>query len=229
MKPAPGQHVPGQETPPDATAGPPELAPAGVVDGRADPVGELVARCIGNDDQAKAQFFTKYGELVERAIARKLALVTGTAPAPSDVEDIRNEVFARLLGNSCTPLRRLKKPGALNAWLMTIAGNHAVDCLRRQARRDRLHASVARESHESYGGSPAEEAMARERYARLADGLAELPAQDRLVLDLFFVQGLKYAEIAEVVGLNINTVSARLRRAKAKLRRLLEEDYDEFA
>ncbi len=190
-------------------------------------IGELITRCVEGDDGAKAWFYTEYNELVERAITRKLARVTGISPVQSDVEDIRDEVFMRLLGNTNSPLQRLRRPEAISAWLMTVAGNHTVDYVRQWSRRMHLHASVAKESHAEYWGNPAEEAIAHERSALLDERLARLPPQDRLILDLFFMQGLKYAEIAEVLDLNINTVSARLRRAKAKLRRLLEEDRDE--
>ena len=187
-------------------------------------VAELIERCLQGDGQAQAEFYTEYHRLIERAITRKLVRSVGAAAAQSDVEDIRHEVFERLLGDNCSRLRRLKKPQSIDAWLITVAGNHTIDYLRQRARETRLHASMAHESHEPYYTSPADEAMADERNRRLAERFAELSDQDRLILDLFFVQGLRYAQLAEVLGLNINTASARLRRAKAKLRRLLEED-----
>ena len=60
------------------------------------------------------------------------------------------------------------------------------------------------------------------------DKLAALSGPDCLVLDLYYLHQLKYAEIADVLGHNINTVSARIRRAKTKLRALLEEEWDDI-
>jgi len=192
-------------------------------------VEDLVARCVEGDDGAKALFYTEYTGLVERAIIRKLGQVIGSGSVRSEVEDIRSEVFARLFQNDRSPLRGLKKPGAINAWLMTVAGNHTVDYVRRWSRRERVQTSMAEETGDRYFGSPEDLAIANERRELLEERLDELPAQDRLILELFYVHGLKYAEIAEVISMNINTMSARLRRAKSKLRALLEEDRDAIA
>lgn len=189
-------------------------------------VGCLIAQCLDGDDEAQAKFYTEYNELVERAIMRKLASTTGMAPLRADVEDIRNEVFARLLRKESSPLRRLRKPGAINAWLITVAANYTVDHIRRWSRRMEVQACAASEVGTPYNKSPDEEAIAGERTALLDEGLSQLADGDRLILELFFVQGLKYVEIAEMLDMNINTVSTRLRRAKTKLRHLLKEGLD---
>jgi RNA polymerase sigma factor (sigma-70 family) len=67
-------------------------------------------------------------------------------------------------------------------------------------------------------------AIRREAQTELDEKLRALPPVDRLIVELFFMQGLKYCEIAEVTGLNINSVSAKLRRSKQKLRALMERD-----
>lgn len=192
-------------------------------------VSDLVARCIAGDLEAQALFYTNYNGLVERAVTRKWLQVMGARPRRADVEDIRNEVFTQLLGDRCRKLGTLHNPKAIDAWMMTVAGNHTIDHLRRQSRADRLHASMVEEVRDAYVESPDQVAMAREAGSCVHAGLAELPVQDRLILELFFLQGLKYAEIAEVVGLNINTAAARLRRAKCKLRSQLKGEWDELA
>lgn len=81
---------------------------------------------------------------------------------------------------------------------------------------------------ERYNEGPDARAIAPERQALVNKHLSALSYGERLVLDLFFVQGLKHVEIARVLGININTASARLRHARAKLRNLLEEDRHEL-
>lgn len=191
-------------------------------------VADLIARCVAGDPEAQACLYTGYNGLVERAVARRWAKVTGTRPPFLDVEDIRDEVFARLLWDNCQKLRCLKEPEAIDAWLMTVAGNYTVDYLRKRFRNGQVRASMVSEAQEPYGSNPEDAARAKELSARVAEGLAKLVDRDRLILELFYVQGLRYAEIADIVGLNINTMAARLRRGKEKLRRLLEGSRDEL-
>ena len=191
-------------------------------------IGELVARCVAGDDEAKAQFFAEYNGLVHRAVAGKLAQVTAPPLLRSDVEDICSSVFERVLSDNCHALARLRNARSLNAWIVTVAQNGVMDYIRKWSSRMRVDAIIAKEEEEVYVPSPAEKVIAQERKARLNDRLAELGAEDRLALELYFLHGLKYAEIAEVTGRNINTVSARIRRAKAKLRDLYGEDRSEI-
>jgi len=183
---------------------------------------ELVSRCVCDEADAKAQFYNEYHLLVERAIIRKLALLLGEHPLRADVEDVRDDVFERLFAGQDSPLAQLKRPRAITSWLITLAGNLAVDHVRRWVRHERIRDSLAREPEPPYGISPEDAAITGEQRARLNASLAELSAADRLVLELYYLHGLKYAEVAEVMGLKLNTMAARLRRAKSKLRTLLE-------
>jgi RNA polymerase sigma factor (sigma-70 family) len=81
-----------------------------------------------------------------------------------------------------------------------------------------------REESEPYGQDAEQQAITGEREVMLTKCLSALSDEERLILTLFFVHGRKYIEIAAMTGRNINTVSAKLRRAKVKLRRLLEEE-----
>ena len=188
------------------------------------PVAELVRRCLCGDDQAKALLFAEYADLARRAVVRKLAAFGLLNTRRSEVGDICHDLFERILADNCQMLGRLHKPASINAWLVTVAQNLTVDYVRKWSRSARMNAtaaaaipSVVRETPECY-------AIRSETKNELEQKLDSLPPVDRLILDLFFVQGLKYCEIAEVTGLNINSVAAKLRRSKKKLRALMEQD-----
>lgn len=189
-----------------------------------DEVANLIARCAEGLDSAKAQFYSQYGGLIRRAVARKISQVNAHAPAAVEVDDTCHEVFVRLFSDDCRALRRLKQPRSINAWLMTVSQNHTITVLRKRSVQDQTLVFAAREQPVEYFASPEEAVVHDERNAALQDKMIALPHADRLILELYFLQDLKYAEIAELVGLNINTVSAKLRRAKAKLRKLMEEE-----
>ena len=116
------------------------------------------------------------------------------------------------------------RPSILPNLVAAVARNQAVTWLRRRNAQARIGRGFAAESAEIYTATPATRASSREQLRLLHAGMDQLGADDRLILDLYFTQDLKYAEIAELLGMNINTVAGKLRRARAKLRRLLERD-----
>ena len=68
-----------------------------------------------------------------------------------------------------------------------------------------------------------------ERQKAVQAALAALPAEFRIPLVLKEIDGMKYQEIAEIVGCPIGTVRSRIHRARAELRQrlashLLEEE-----
>jgi len=190
------------------------------------PVAELLHRCLRGDDQAKALLFAEYADLARRAVIRKLAALGLLHARRSEVADICHDLFERILADNCRMLARLHKPASINAWLVTVAQNLTVDYVRKWARRAKTDATAAAAIPPVVRETPARYAIRRETKIELAQKLESLPPVDRLILEMFFVQGLKYGEIAEVTGLNINSVAAKLRRSKKKLRALIEKDED---
>jgi len=186
----------------------------------------LIRRCQEGDDMARAQFCAAYMELVRWAVRRKLATALEGPLLETDAEDISNEVFERLLADNCMALTRLHRPQSLRAWLITVAQNRTVDWIRKHRARLRTQDAVTSEDDGACVPSPLEHAVERERLAIVQAGLDELPALDRLILNLYYVRGLKYAEIAQATSMNINTMSTRLHRAKNRLRDLLEDRRD---
>jgi RNA polymerase sigma-70 factor (ECF subfamily) len=191
-------------------------------------IARLIQRCIDCDDTAQAEFYTRFEPLVRRAVVRKLNVVHANSASFGEVDDICNEIFARLFAECCAPLQRLKNPQAIEAWLMTVAQNHTITYLRRVANRSLSDRWYVHEETEVYIAGPDVPAVQEEQIERVGSALAALPAHDRVVLELFYLQGLKYAEIGDIMKMNINTVAARIRRAKVKLREALEEDMEDL-
>ena len=187
-------------------------------------VAELVERCVRGDDQAQALFYTEHVDLVRRSAAYTLRSYSNESLLMSEVEDICNEVFIRLFADGCRSLRSLRNPKSVRAWLVTVTRRYTVDYIRKWAGQDRLHTAEMQEESEPYGQDAEQQAITGEREVMLTKCLSALSDEERLILTLFFVHGRKYIEIAAMTGRNINTVSAKLRRAKVKLRRLLEEE-----
>ncbi len=105
---------------------------------------------------------------------------------------------------------------AFHAWLFTLARHVWIDEWRRRrargaGREDPIEAAetVVRAD----GGGAETRVAARE----VLEALATLAEDQRAVLVLVAVEGLRYREAAEVLGVPIGTVMSRLARARAKL------------
>jgi RNA polymerase sigma-70 factor (ECF subfamily) len=117
--------------------------------------------------------------------------------------------------------------GGFRAWLFRIAANVCYDELRRRRARPVQSIDVPpREGAQtvevlSPGPTLDEMAQTAELGAAIEQALGTLPPDQRLAVVLCDVQGLDYAEIAEVMNVSLGTVKSRLNRARSKLRSLL--------
>lgn len=76
---------------------------------------------------------------------------------------------------------------------------------------------------DSDGGKndPLEILIREERIDLMIEALCELPEQERDILELFYLTGMKYREIGTFLGMPTSTVGVRLRRAKKHLKSIL--------
>ncbi len=120
------------------------------------------------------------------------------------------------------------------AWLQRILTNTAIGSLRRERARRRNETAYQAEP-ELATVSPASFDPRNEdvvfsddtlpvdmKPGAVMGALLELDAADRAVLELRFINGLRYREIAAEKGMPLGTVMSRLHRARRKLRRRLE-------
>jgi RNA polymerase sigma-70 factor (ECF subfamily) len=112
-------------------------------------------------------------------------------------------------------------------WLYAIASNKAIDFMRRNKRHQLSsldQASKSGESDESMvqrlasqGIGPDEHAVLNETGARVRAAVRELNPSTQHLIQLAFYQGLKYADIAEILNIPIGTVKSRVFTAVRKL------------
>ena len=120
-------------------------------------------------------------------------------------------------------------------WLYTIATNQAIDALRRNGRHQALSLDQQREeladgelsslveTLESNGPGPLDAAQGQERREKIRASVERLPEFLRQVLLLAYYQGLKYREIADILGIPVGTVKSRLHAALVKLQETWSE------
>jgi RNA polymerase sigma-70 factor (ECF subfamily) len=110
------------------------------------------------------------------------------------------------------------QPGTrVDSWMFRIMQTSWIDELRSRKRRD----EQALDDETLEAVSPAEPARQAEQLA-LRRALSQLNEDQRSVVGLVLVEGLSYAEAAEVLGWPIGTVTSRLSRAREQLQTLLD-------
>jgi RNA polymerase sigma-70 factor (ECF subfamily) len=112
---------------------------------------------------------------------------------------------------------------AFSTWLVRIAANEALQRLRRRGPLAPVPVSGEEEDVMSPGEDPEERAAAREAIRLLERAVDGLPPHHRLVFVLREVEGLSTAETALALGIGEDAAKVRLHRARAALRRTLEE------
>ena len=165
-------------------------------------------------------------DLVERCqhrLVRYLLYLTGRRDY---AEDLAQETWVRVLQRGSQYNGRQR----FDLWLFAIARNLAIDYLRRK-RKGVETASLPDDRDEillvsSSGPSPFEAAARSEDAIRLAGQLQILSPLYREALLLRFQEDLSLAEIAQVLGAPVTTVTSRIYRGLAALRSAFEEGGD---
>jgi RNA polymerase sigma-70 factor (ECF subfamily) len=161
---------------------------------------------------------TALGALYDRWMRSLYSLVVHLLKDPDEAEDVVEETFwqAWRKASSYEPSR-----GAVSTWLLTIGRRRALDRLRAKARR--REDSLTQEGRvltemPSAAPDPSQNAEGAERRAYVLAALADLPEEQREVLELGYFQGLTQTEIANATGQPLGTVKTRMRLAMQKLR-----------
>jgi RNA polymerase sigma-70 factor (ECF subfamily) len=114
------------------------------------------------------------------------------------------------------------------SFLLRVAWNLAVTHNKRRARSGLVEPGENGDLLECVADTtpgPEQEAMAKERAARVRRAIAALPARDQLILGLAYERQLSMREIGEVMGKpSVSAVTSHLYRAVRKLRTELEKD-----
>jgi RNA polymerase sigma-70 factor (ECF subfamily) len=114
-------------------------------------------------------------------------------------------------------------------WVVRIAANEALQRLRRRGPVVAASAGTEEERMDPHADDPEERAAAREAARLVEHAVDRLPAHYRVVFVLREVEGLTTAETAAALGIGEDAAKVRLHRARALLRRALEDDLDRGA
>ncbi|MHC4931042.1 MAG: RNA polymerase sigma factor [Planctomycetota bacterium] len=171
---------------------------------------ELVRRMRAQDPEALRL-------VVERYQKRVFSLIYGIVRDRHEVEDVAQEVFLKVF----TRIGAFDERSKFYTWLYRVAANAAKDHVKKRSRRPAVALDEEVGTPDLEPG-PGERAASAEVRLRVREAIASLPPRYREVLALRELEGLSYNEIASVLKISIGTVESRLHRARARLKRRLE-------
>jgi len=140
-------------------------------------------------------------------------------------DDVYQNTFLQLY----TKITHYEEGRRVRPWLYTIATNQAIDALRRQNRHPTVsidqHREVSQDGEvhgllemlEAPTHGPGEQVQGEELRERVRASVDSLPDFMRQVVILAYYQGLKYREVADILGIPVGTVKSRLHAALVKL------------
>lgn len=148
-------------------------------------------------------------------LPRLRRLARALAGHPADADDLVQVALERALARA----GQWRPDARLDAWVFGILRNAWLDEVRARGRQQRVFAP------EEAGALVGEASVERHAQAlTVAAALAQLPEEQREAVALVLVEGLSYAEAADVLGVPVGTVTSRLARGRAALQRLLGEE-----
>ena len=175
----------------------------------------LLDRLLADDSRAWQELVRQYSPLL-LAIVRKTFARYAARPTAQDCEDAVAEVWTNLLENDRRLVRQCRQKGNFLPMIQVLARNRSIDIMRK--RQPSALALV-----ESQAAAPVTtEAASEISPTAVAAAAAQLPSRQRVLINLFFLQGKKYREIAVLTGIPQNSIGPTLARALAALRKAID-------
>ena len=168
---------------------------------------ELMTRLRAGDSAAMTELLRRYGPSLNRLVGR----LTGWS---ADSDDILQEVFLVAWQKA----GQFQGTGSLEGWLRRLAVNRCKNHRRARNAFQRLTKRVARWSAQATGGDPPDGG----EIAELRFAMMRLKSADRAVLVLYYLEELSGDEVADLLGVRVESVHMRLHRARARLRDILQ-------
>ncbi len=176
----------------------------------------ILQRCLNHDVGAWNDFVDRFLGLIYHVI-HYTAHLRSVPVSPENVEDLAQEVLLQVVANDYTVLRQFRGKSSLATYLTVIARRVCVTELQKLAPQKKPVSPEfrknANEQMESHGVSPGIENL--EQVQQL---LKKLPARERSVVRLFYIEGRTYEEISAALNIPVNTIGPVLSRARKRLK-----------
>jgi len=176
---------------------------------------DLLTNCLAGDAAAWRALVDRYGPTLSD-LARIVLRSLRRPGADWEVDEVKAGVLELLVAHDYRALRSFRWQCSFETWLRVLVRTVAVRMLRRKT------ADPADLPAPAPGERPMERLLAEETQAAVRAALDALPARDRLVLTMFFIDGRSYREIAGLARIPMGTIATVISRSRERLKDLLK-------
>lgn len=174
----------------------------------------LAKACLDGDTKAQAQLFEAYSP-------QMMAMCLRYGEDYAEAQDMLQNGFIKVFQK----LHLYDGKGPLGAWIRRTIANNSLDQIRKN-KREREHWFELKQEVEYETDLAEESADEGETVSaeRLMDLVRKMPKGYSMVFNLYAVEEYSHKEIAEQLGITESTSKTQYRKAKAYMRRLVEQE-----
>lgn len=169
---------------------------------------EMLERCMANDEKAQKYLYERYKRVMTGVCMRY-------ADRYDEAQDIVQNGFIKVFKK----INTFSGKGSLEGWIRRIMVNTALDHLRSN-KAERFNVNI---DDVDYKLKKKELILDRLQADDLLQIIKELPTGYRTVFNLYAIEGYSHKEIAEQLEISENTSKSQYSRARALLKKKLEE------
>jgi RNA polymerase sigma factor (sigma-70 family) len=170
---------------------------------------QLIQGCIKNKRKAQKQLFDKYSSVL-------LGVCMRYARNRDEAEDILQEGFVKVFMR----LNQYEGKGSFEGWMKRVMVNTALSYYR-QNLKHYYHQDIEEISEIKLDDAGIEESEFSEE--EIMEIIKNMPDGFRVVFNLYAIEGYKHREIAELLGIDVNTSKSQYSRAKKFIQQKLFE------
>ena len=172
---------------------------------------QLIRRILSGDDAAFSTLVRKHQKSVHALVWRKIGDF-------HIAEEITQDTFLRVYKSLAT----LKDPNLFAGWLYVIANRLCINWSEKnnpaiQSLEDTPIEEIEASAYTHYLSEQREVEVSNRRYEVVQRLLQKLPESERTVVTLYYLGEMTAKEIAKFLGVSVNTIKSRIRRARARL------------
>lgn len=167
---------------------------------------DIIQACQSGDREAQNELFKRYAPLMLSICRRYLHKL-------EVAEDVMIHGFYKIL----TKVSSYNHQGSFEGWMKRLMVN---ECLMEIRRSKNQYLTVELDDVTHH---PHVDFVDHLIYEEIIDLLDELPTGYRTVFNLYVIEGYKHKEIAEMLGVSVNTSKSQLILARKKLQRLIKK------
>ncbi len=168
--------------------------------------GQIVDGCINKKRRARKELFKRYH-------GRMLSLCLRYCSSKDEAEDVMLSGFLKIFNKIDT----YNKKDSFEGWMKRIIVNTAIDNYRKNKKHYK-YLEISDFDEESFMGFEFPDNLAVMDILKMVQ---DLPVGYRVVFNLFAIEGYSHKEIAEMLGVSVNTSKTQLHKARLILQKKL--------